>query len=462
MPRTRPLPLDAIGVGLAVGFGLAVAAGAVASLPDAPGSGVPAPAPAAPAAPVVAAIGTDAGDAASLDPVRRTPVVAAVERVAPAVVSITCEIPTTDPFALMRGRRSAASEGSGVVIDADGVVLTNAHVVEGADRIRATFADGRQLDADVVGVAPELDLAVLRLRGAAGLTVVPRGSSAGLMLGEPVIAIGNPLGLGHTVTTGVISAVARPLETDARVYQDFIQTDASINPGNSGGPLLDARGRLVGVNTAIRADAQGIGFAIPADRALKVARDLVEFGQVRIAWLGVGVEDVVVTRAGRRQTAPRVLAAGADPAGLLRGDVVLAVDGRPVQGRADLNAYLASRSPGDPVTVEALREGRTVSVPIATATVPEAAVDHTLVAVLGMRIGDAPAGGVALDAVRRDGAAALRGLRTGDVVLAVNGAPTRDADALREAVRQARSAHRTAALFTVRRGDVVGRLTLPL
>ena len=460
MRRTRPLPLDAIGVGLAVGFGLAVAAGAVASLPEGPGSSVPAPIPDAP----VAAAAGGATAVAVDDPVRRTPVVEAVERVAPAVVSITCEIPTTDPFALMRGRPSSASEGSGVVIEADGVVLTNAHVVEGAHRIRATFADGRQLDADVVGVAPELDLAVLRLRGASGLTAVRRGSSAGLMLGEPVIAIGNPLGLGHTVTTGVISAVARPLETDDRVYQDFIQTDASINPGNSGGPLLDAHGRLVGVNTAIRADAQGIGFAIPADRALKVARDLIEFGQVRIAWLGVGVEDVVVTRGGRRQTAPRVLDGAADRSGLLRGDVLLAVDGRAVQGRGDLNAYLASRSPGDPVTVDVLRDGRPVAIPVVTATVPDAAVAESLEAVLGVRLegADPRAPGARLAGVRRDGAAARRGLRTGDVILAVNGTPAPDPTALREAVRQARSAHRTSALFTVRRGDVVGRLTLPL
>jgi S1-C subfamily serine protease len=350
------------------------------------------------------------------------------------------------------------------VIDADGVVLTNAHVVEGAHRIRASFADGRQLDADVIGIAPELDLAVLRLRGAAGLTAVPRGSSAELMLGEPVIAIGNPLGLGHTVTTGVISAVARPLETDARVYQDFIQTDASINPGNSGGPLLDARGRLVGINTAIRADAQGIGFAIPADRALKVAQDLVAFGQVRIAWLGVAVEDVVFTRAGQRQTAPRVLDGARDPGGLQRGDVLLSVDGRAVQGRADLNAYLSSRTPGDTVSVEVLREGETRNLRATTGTVGDDAVSRSLESVLGVVLHDRAAhgGGVPLAAVRRDGAAARRGLRTGDIVLAVNGQPARAPDDLREAVRQARAGHRASALFTVRRGDVVGRLTLPL
>ena len=462
MPRNRSLPLDALGVGLALGFGLAVAAGAVASLPSPPEAPAAEPGPETPATPATPVV--TAPIATVDDPVRRTPVVEAVERVAPSVVSITCEIPTSDPFLMFQGGRTSASEGSGVIIDSDGIVLTNAHVVEGAHRIRASFADGREFDADVVGLAPELDLAVLRLRGAAGLTAVPRGTSADLMLGESVIAIGNPLGLGHTVTTGVISAVSRPLETDARVYQDFIQTDASINPGNSGGPLLDARGHLVGINTAIRPDAQGIGFAIPADRALKVAQDLVAFGQVRIAWLGVAVEDVIFTRAGRRQSAPRVLDGNDDPQALQRGDVVLTVDQRPIQGRADLNAYLSSRTPGDGVTVEVLRNGRLQTLPIQTTPVNDATVARSLDATLGVSLHpQAPrGGGVGLAAVRRDGAAARRGLRPGDIVLAVNGQPTPDGSALSESLRQARAAHRSTALFTVRRGDVVARITLPI
>ena len=147
------------------------------------------------------------------------------------------------------------------------MILTNAHVVSSASRIIATFSDGNQAEARVVGLDEDLDLAVLKIPIRPGLVAVDIGTSSDLLLREPVIAIGNPFGLGHTVTTGVVSATSRAIETDDRVFQDFIQTDASINPGNSGGPLLDRFGALVGITTSIRPDAQGIGFAIPIDRA---------------------------------------------------------------------------------------------------------------------------------------------------------------------------------------------------
>jgi len=348
-----------------------------------------------------------------------------------------------------------------VVIRSDGIVLTNAHVVDGAQRIRAAFADGRTVEADLVGTAPELDLAVLRLRGAAGLVTAPAASSEDLLLGEPVIAIGNPFGLGHTVTTGVVSAVSRPLETDQRVYQDFIQTDASINPGNSGGPLLDAHGRLIGINTAIRADAQGIGFAIPADRALKVARDLVDFGQVRIAWLGVDVEDVVLDRRGRR-TAPRVERVHAADAGLEPGDVLLAIDGRTVQGRADLNAYLAAVEADRSVALDVLRGGQPARVELGVGAVPDAVVDATLARVLGVRVAASARGVPVLSRVDPSGALGQRGLRAGDAIIAVNGAATPTEAALRDALRQAKAAHRTRALFTIRRGAATARITSPI
>ena len=457
MSARRPLPLDAIGVGLALGFGLAFAAGAVANRDGGDGD-TPPPATDDPV------LRVDVSTTATVDASRRTAVVQAVERVAPAVVSITTEHPNQDPFFGLR-RGSTSSEGSGVVIESDGVVLTNAHVVEGAARIVATFADGAAHEADVVGLAPELDLAVLQLRGAGGLTTVPQGTSADLLLGEPVIAIGNPFGLGHTVTTGVISAVSRPLETDDRIFQDFIQTDASINPGNSGGPLVNALGRLVGINTAIRPDAQGIGFAIPADRALKVARDLVDFGAVQIPWLGLDLSDVILNTRSGRVTAPRVDEVHPDTpaaaAGIPAGSVILSIDGRPVQGRADLNAYLSGFSPEGAVALELLDGGERKTLQIDTGRVPDAVVQRSLRRVLGVELTDGP-GGVQIRRLDGAGAAARRGLRPGDRILAVNQAPIRTLPELRQAIAQAKSGHRSSALFLVARGDHRARLPLPL
>lgn len=388
---------------------------------------------------------------------RRTPVVLAVERAAPAVVSITTVTPVNDPFAAFwGGPRSNTGEGSGVVIDSTGIVLTNAHVVEGAHQIRATFADGRAFDAVTLGLAPELDLAVLRLDGASGLVAVEIGTSEGLMLGEPTIAIGNPLGLGHTVTTGVVSAVHRELQTERRVYQDFIQTDASINPGNSGGPLLDARGRMIGINTAVRRDGQNIGFAIPVDRAMKVASDLLAFGRVQVPWLGFDLADVSLRTGGGAAQVVRVWPGSpAARAGLLPGDLVNEVDGRAVQGRGDLNTYLAGRSSGATVRLGWLREGKPMRAAAAGADLPDDLVDVVLTEILGIELSTGPVAG--LRAVRPGGAFARAGLLPGDVIVAVNGERTASPADLRGALAHAKSEHRDTALFTVQRGRDAGR-----
>jgi S1-C subfamily serine protease len=398
-----------------------------------------------------------------VDPARITPVVQAVQKVAPAVVAVTTEMARVDPFWGTTARSS--SEGSGVVIDPKGVVLTNAHVVEQATRIQAGFADGRSFEAELVGIAPELDLAVLRLVGAEGLTAAPIGSSAGLLLGEPVIAIGNPFGLGHTVTTGVVSAIARPLETEARVYQDFIQTDASINPGNSGGPLLDATGALIGINTAIRPDAEGIGFAIPVDRAMKVAKDLVQFGQVQVPWLGIDLEDVVLRGPKGRVAGVRVSAVHADtPAakmGIRTGDLVRAVGGRPSHARADINAWLAGQPPNGAVSLELDREGTPLRVEVLPGPLPEAVVDRAITTVLGVSLADGQRG-VVITKMHPQGAMAAQKLRPGDTIVAINGEPTPDLKTFRQILGRTKSAHRNDALFTLRRGEAHGRFHLPI
>ncbi len=393
------------------------------------------------------------------DPHRRTAVVRAVERVAPSVVSITTEARIEDPFQSFFGRRRASGEGSGVVIDEDGVVLTNAHVVDGAQRILATSHDGQEYEASVLGLDPDLDLAVLRLQGAEGLVAVEPGDSARLMLGEPVIAIGNPLGLGHTVTTGVISAVSRPVRTDRHIYQDFIQTDASINPGNSGGPLLDAHGRLIGIATAIRTDAQNIGFAIPANRALKIARDLVSFGSVRLPWLGLDLTDVHVDREGR--TAPRVErvwpGSSAAEAGLAPGDLLLTVDGRSIQGRGDLNAYLAAYEPGREVRITWRRGTSEQGGDLRGGTLPEEVVDVVLREMLGVEV--AARGKPVVTSITPGGAFARAGLHPGDVVVAVNAEPVESLETFRSALARVKSGHRTTVTLTVRRGQAWARFS---
>src|SRR5205814_3509963 len=290
---------------------------------------------------------------AESDPERRSLVVQAVEKASPAVVNVSTgqvverrasPFPfPQDPFfeeffrdfVDPRPRRfKTTSLGSGVIVAADGTIMTNVHVIERASRIQVMLIDRREFDATLVGADADADIAILRVKAGGDLPHIPFGSSADLMIGESVIAIGNPFGLSHTVTTGVVSAVGRSLRDEDRTYTDFIQTDASINPGNSGGPLLDIRGELIGINTAIYGKAQGIGFAIPVDRARRVMRDLVSYGEVRRPWLGLVVQDLTPELAQHFGTTKGVVVAEVEAespavsAGLARGDVVVRVDGR--------------------------------------------------------------------------------------------------------------------------------------
>jgi serine protease Do len=250
--------------------------------------------------------------------------------------------PFFDPFGFFGGgggSYATQSLGSGFVWSSDGIIVTNNHVIEGASRIIVNLQDGRQLAARLLGVDPDSDLAVLRV-DAKNLTQAPIGTSSDLMIGETVVAVGNPFGLSGTVTTGVVSAVGRsvPSKEAGRTFTDFIQTDASINPGNSGGPLLNIEGRVIGINVAIYAQAQGIGFAIPVDRARKVIQDLLRYGTVHNAWIGAVTATLTPEearrlnlRATRGAFVSRVFPdSPAALAGLKTGDVITAVDGKPV------------------------------------------------------------------------------------------------------------------------------------
>ena len=268
---------------------------------------------------------------------RVTPTVRAVSAVAPAVVNITTTLhqrraatPFDYFFGLPEREYQSESIGSGVIIDGkQALVLTNAHVVNGASAISVRLLDGRSFEADVVGAEPDFDLAVLRLKNASNVPSVRMGDSSDLMPGESVIAIGNPFGFSHTVTTGVISALDRSIASDEGIITDLIQTDAAINPGNSGGPLLNILGELIGINTAIDARAEGIGFAIPVNKARAVVDAILEQGHVTPSWLGVLGQDVD-PRAARALGLPR-------PEGLL-------VTECPVKGEMKPGCTLADRT----------------------------------------------------------------------------------------------------------------------
>ncbi len=398
---------------------------------------------------------------------RRTPVVQAVETAAPAVVAIETEVTVANPFPLWGPAHfETTAQGSGVVIDATGIVLTNAHVVQGANEITVHLSDGTQYKAQVVGLEADLDLAVLRLEDAQGLPTISLGGSDEVMLGETVIAIGNPYGLGQTVSTGVVSSVSRGVEIQQGIVQDYVQTDAAINPGNSGGALVNLDGELIGINTAIYAQGQGIGFAIPVDRAEKVASDLVLYGKVKVPWLGVDLGDI-----SNKRLAGTPLEEGAvvikrvhedGPAassGLQDGDLLYKADGRPIHSRADLNAYLAQKAPGEKVQVSLYRGTKPMKLGLKTSEFPDNLVDRVMTDVLGIQVSSLK-GALVVGDVTNTGTWAGAGLRSGDVILAVNGSAVHKPEDLRSALSEAKSGHRSSATFTVARGNHRGSVTL--
>jgi len=287
-------------------------------------------------------------------------VVSAVEGISPSVVNIEVEMRPR------RGPLGRGGSGSGFIFTPDGLILTNSHVVSAAARIEATLADGQRYRADLVGDDPDTDLAVVRIY-ASGLPAAQLGDSMALKPGQIVIAIGSPFGFQTTVTAGVVSALGRSMRSGSgRLMDDLIQTDAALNPGNSGGPLVNARGEVVGVNTAIILPAQGLCFAIPINTAKWVAGRLIQSGHIRRGFLGVGGQNVPVPRrAARLEGLPEargVLVLGVEPdspaqrAGLLERDIIVALDDHPVAGVDDLHRLLTEDRIGVRSRLKVLRE----------------------------------------------------------------------------------------------------------
>jgi serine protease Do len=405
---------------------------------------------------------------------RRTPVVAVAEKVSPAVVNISAEsmVRDVDPFfGLFFGptTRSAQSLGSGLIIDPNGIVVTNAHVIEGASRIQVTTLDGRELEADVLGFDHDADLALLKVQGGRGLPAVPLGHSTDLMIGETVIAIGNPFGLSHTVTTGVLSARGRtvPSERGERLFTDFLQIDASINPGNSGGPLVNILGDVIGINTAIISGASGIGFAIPADRARRVVDDLLRFGELRPLWTGARLLSVDAELAQRYGLTERrgalVLKIYPDSpavaAGLAEQDVIVAVDGKPVISREDVTTALYTTGADAPLRLDVRRGARSFQAILKAVRPPEGLGLRFLERDVGLTVEES-GGRLTVRRVAAGSPADHRGLRAGDLILGANGQELNSTEALgREVVR---GVDRGGLLLAVGRGRGIYNLDFPL
>jgi serine protease Do len=410
---------------------------------------------------------------------RRTPIVTVAHDVGPAVVNIQTEStirqrevdPFFDPFGVFGGRdRSYTSQslGSGFVWSKEGIIVTNNHVVEGASRITVNFSDGTQVPAKLIGVDPDSDVAVLRV-DAKNLLAAPIGTSSDLLIGETVIAVGNPFGLSGTVTTGVVSALGRsvPSKEAGRTFTDFIQTDASINPGNSGGPLLNIEGRVIGINTMIYANAQGIGFAIPVDRAKKVIQDILRYGQVHSAWIGAVTATITPEearrtglRASRGALVARVISGSpAAAAGLKPGDIITAVAGKPVDSREAFSTYTATVPSGQPLPLTVSRDGSTQSISVRPSDAPRDLGLRILWEIAGVRVID-QSGTVVIDEVARGSRSESIGLARGDVIVGVNGAEVASVKDLNQALTQ--SAERSSVVLQVARGRYIYSLTFPM
>ncbi|MBL1141434.1 MAG: DegQ family serine endoprotease [Proteobacteria bacterium] len=373
--------------------------------------------------------------------------------------------------------RKTSSLGSGVIVDAKrGLVLTNNHVIANANQILVTLRDGRHLEAEVVGTDPETDVAVIKIP-ADNLTEVKTTDSDSLKVGDFVVAIGNPFGLGQTVTSGIVSALGRS-GLGIEGYEDFIQTDASINPGNSGGALVNLRGQLAGINTAIIAPNGGgnvgIGLAIPINLALQIMEQLVETGEVKRGFLGVSMQNLSPSLAeafglkGQNGAIINEVLSGspADKAGLLAGDIVISTDGKPVKNAADLRNRVGLLPVGEKIKFRILRDGKesdfiiTVDENTQISSSPRA-MNELL---QGVTVGDIEKGnpyfgkveGIAVLDVQRGSFAWRSGLRAMDIITSVNKHPVKSLKEFLSAVDKKND----SLLFRIIRGNAAAFLVL--
>lgn len=333
------------------------------------------------------------------DSLRRTPIVRAVQDVSPAVVNISTEKIVrrrVNPFGgfsndfaneffdhffdrFYTRNYKQQTLGSGVLIDKRGYILTNEHVILRASEVTVTLPGDEEYSAKIIGADPRFDLAILKIDTGEELPAARTGDSDSLMIGETVIAIGNPFGLSHTVTTGVLSATDRTIKTsDGRIFNDFIQTDASINPGNSGGPLVILTGEVIGINTIIYADAEGIGFSIPINRAMRAVSELIQFGEIKKTWTGLRIQEMssALARHFGLSSAEGVLVSDvisegpADHAGIREGDVIVGIDGKTVNSVEEFREKTGTHIAGESIELRVIRDGSELDIAIEMEALP--------------------------------------------------------------------------------------------
>ncbi len=410
---------------------------------------------------------------------RENPVVLAVRKVSPAVVNISSTQLVQErysPFSPFFGdsffeeffrdffepsyrrRYAHTSLGSGVIVDGtEGFILTNQHVIEGTSQIIARLADNREFEAQVIGSDPDSDLAVLKINAESELPSLEMGNSDDIMIGESVIAIGNPFGFSHTVTTGVVSALNRSLKTEKQIYNDLVQTDAAINPGNSGGPLLNINGDLIGINTAIYYKAQGIGFAIPINKAKRILDDLIRYGEVHSAWIGVEVQDkedggALITEITANSPATK--------AGLSIGDRITVFNKMPIKSAMEFEHRLRDFTAGDTIDLTYIRNGKTRKTTLKTGDFPLYLVGDWVYRRVGIRVTEGRGKGVVISEVRPRSYVQSIGLRKGDIISHINDMDVRNVDDFNKSIVKYRRSG--AITLLVVRGHLGYYITLKL
>jgi Do/DeqQ family serine protease len=432
---------------------------------------------------------------------RESAVVKAIRKVSPAVVNISSEFEVRkrvnpfygfgmdpnfesffrdffDPGFEQKYKRS--SLGSGVIIDGKrGFILTNKHVIVKSSTITVALKDGREFKAQIIGADPDSDLAVLRISPKGDLPAIKMGNSNNLMIGETVIAIGNPFGFSNTVTTGVISATNRSIRVDKAFYHDFIQTDASINPGNSGGPLLNIYGELIGINTAIYAKARGIGFAIPINKSRRIVTDLVKYGEVIPVWMGVTVQDLDA------ELAQYLKATGvkgvlvkkteksgpAFKAGIHEGDIIRSVGSRKILSQNDFNTAMSNISAGETININIWRNGKPRDVSVKFSSFPiELALDlaHNILGITVKNLSKKnrymyktqTQEGVVITEINRNSYLARIGARPGDVIRQMNELTIKNVNDFKKAIIKYRK--KKSLVIVLQRKDQLYNITAKL